>query len=385
MGQSAAGASKTITEEKSSSTDTAAEGNSSTDTATENSSTETADENEFTTIPEPLTSLFDASSCSLEDGDLLELSLLRYALYKSRHNEQHFLNLERMTRQQSQNPIWQVHRAGRATASNAHEISRMKDSPSLVKKVMQYTSFTSRSTDYGRNYESDAIEYFKQIESSKHKGFSVSLSGLIVDHLEPCLGASPDGFVNCLCHGKSVLEIKCPLKYQQGFDESPHDPDFPIDSNGNIKRNHKYFSQIQLQMSISATEHCHFFIYSPRPDFLSTIVYRDDKFIVDLREKMVDNFKALILPEIVSRKMDTEIFPMKRKVICSCRRPSFGLTLTCSHCKIEFHYSCVRVIRAPIRENGSVPSVELIKCPDDLIFYSTEKALFKQVIIMFVN
>ena len=349
--QSAAAASLDTLEERNSSTDTATEGNSSTDTAAEeNSSTDTAEENELTTIPEPLTSLFDASSCSLEEADLSELCKIKYMMYKSQHNEQHFINLERMTRQQADNPIWQGHRAGRATASNAHEIARMKDSPSLVKKVMQYTSFTSKSTHYGSKYESEAIQYFKQLESSKHKGFCVSPSGLIVDCNEPCLGASPDGFVTCSCHGKSVLEVKCPLKYEQGFNGWQQDPEFPIDSNGNVKTKHKYFSQIQLQMSISGTDYCYFFMYSPKPDFLSTVILRDDNFILELKKKIVGNFKAHILPEIVSRKMDSEKYPMKRTVICSCRRPAFGLTVTCSHCNIEFHYPCVQIIRAPKRE-----------------------------------
>ena len=36
-------------------------------------------------------------------------------------------------------------------------------------------------------------------------------SGLVINCQWPYMGASPDGIIKCKCHGKGVLEIKCPF------------------------------------------------------------------------------------------------------------------------------------------------------------------------------
>jgi len=51
-----------------------------------------------------------------------------------------------------------------------------------------------------------------------HDGFALKDTGLHVLKDKPYLGAPPDGLVECNCHGKGVLEIKCPYKYQNGLD-----------------------------------------------------------------------------------------------------------------------------------------------------------------------
>ena len=47
-----------------------------------------------------------------------------------------------------------------------------------------------------------------------HTQFSCTPAGLVVNPEYPHLGASPDGWVNCDCCGRGVVEIKCPYKYQ---------------------------------------------------------------------------------------------------------------------------------------------------------------------------
>ena len=69
-----------------------------------------------------------------------------------------------------------------------------------------------------------------------HDSFEVKESGLVIDAGIPCLGATPDRIALCNCHGKGVLEIKCPYKYKDGFESWQNDRDFPVAENLMLKR-----------------------------------------------------------------------------------------------------------------------------------------------------
>ena len=86
------------------------------------------------------------------------------------------------------------------------------------------------------------------------------------------LGASPDSLIQCDCHGKGVLEIKCPHIYRYGLKNWQQDKTFPIDENYQIKVDRKYYYQIQGQMFILNLDYCDFFIWSP-----ATFICRSSK------------------------------------------------------------------------------------------------------------
>ena len=52
------------------------------------------------------------------------------------------------------------YRAGRVTASVCFQVSRFKSNPSLINSIMQYTTFTSRFTEYGKETEKFANKNF---------------------------------------------------------------------------------------------------------------------------------------------------------------------------------------------------------------------------------
>ena len=83
----------------------------------------------------------------------------------------------------------------------------------------------------------------------------MSSSGLMIHTQFPCMGATPDGVVNCECCGKGVLEIKCPYScVTKSFLEAAKDRQFFVESNNgksSLKRNHAYYYQIQMQLKLS--------------------------------------------------------------------------------------------------------------------------------------
>ena len=297
----------------------------------DSSETDTSSETDETTLPEPLTALYDPTTINLEKEEITNVCQSVYEAYKKEYNDNAYANLSRYTKIQAQNPAWMTHRAGRVTASILKEVfctnENTKTSQSLVDKIMQYKiNKTNKYTQYGIKMEPIAKQYYVNEESCKHKNFSTNEVGFLVKSNQPFLGASPDGLVNCSCHGKRVLEIKCPYTYRNGLNEWQTNKDFPIDCNNQIKIDHKYHYQVQLQMYIYNVSYADFLVYSPSNNGKSSIlisVKKDDEFITTVIKKVLLYFTNIILPEIVTRKNDI-LLKNDRKTYCICKRPSFG-------------------------------------------------------------
>ena len=167
----------------------------------------------------------------------------------------------------------------------------------------------------------------------------------------PFLGASPDGLVHCTCHGRGLLEIKCPSNHKESLELWYTDPNCPVLSE-NMKTNHPYYYQVQHQMLVTNLNYCDFYVWSngktDNDQFLVRIE-KDTAFCETMMAKHAEVFDKVILPELLTRKSDPKI-ESKAKLYCLCRRPSFPPMIACDNklCKIEwFHYSCVNVKKAP--------------------------------------
>ena len=90
----------------------------------------------------------------------------------------------------------------------------------------------------------------------------IELTGLYIDAHFPDLGASPDALVNCDCHSMGVLEIECPEKNMNGLFNWQNDKKFPVTETDEIKRNHTYFYQMQVQILLTKWSYYKFFVWS---------------------------------------------------------------------------------------------------------------------------
>ena len=68
-------------------------------------------------------------------------------------------------------------------------------------------SFTTAATRWGCKHEKEAQEMYLNANRLKHHDLSVTESELVINPQWPYIGASPDGFVNCLCCGKGILDV----------------------------------------------------------------------------------------------------------------------------------------------------------------------------------
>ena len=84
--------------------------------------------------------------------------------------------------------------------------------------------------------------------------------------------------VTCYCHQLAVSEIECPIKYRKLLKKWNTDKDFPIDPNGEMRRNHQYYFQLQHQMLITGASHVYFYAWTPSTEaynFLFVDVAKD--------------------------------------------------------------------------------------------------------------
>ena len=182
------------------------------------------------------------------------------------------------------------------------------DSPSktFINCIVQYIPpVVVAATKYGIEMEPIARKAFTGHFKLYHENVKVTETGLHVNTNFPYLGASPDGLVLCSCHGKGLLEIKCPFKYRDNLKGWQYDPTFPISPDGDIRTSHKYDFQLQHQMLVTNVQFTYFYIWSKSPDsenFLIVKVVKDDDFCTKLLEKCDKLFNIVILPELLTRK-----------------------------------------------------------------------------------
>ena len=229
--------------------------------------TDSCSETEETTIPEPLTSVYDPTAINLSNEELKIRCTRAYEKYKNEFAQNQFSNISFHTCAELANPSWQLHRAGRITASICKEFfctdHTQITNKTLFEEIMQYTiRKPTNQMQYGSAMESSARDWYFATQKQKHVNLSVREAGFHVRVNYPFLGASPDGIVSCDCHDQKLLEIKCPSKYEDGFLNWENDKDFPLAKDYSPKTSHQYYFQVQLQIFMCKFSSVDFLFYS---------------------------------------------------------------------------------------------------------------------------
>ena len=164
-------------------------------------------------LPLALQSLYDPANLQLNYMELVEAGeSLQGILDISPAQQRH---LETITRDQAKSHLWMKYRAGRITASRLFQAVHTdpnKPAISLVSAICypESVKFTSSATKYGCEHERKAIDAYKLKQQQDHQQLKVTPAGLVLYLTKSCFGASPDSFLECLCCGSGVLEVKCP-------------------------------------------------------------------------------------------------------------------------------------------------------------------------------
>ncbi|KAH3822281.1 uncharacterized protein LOC127881093 [Dreissena polymorpha] len=276
--------------------------------------------------------------------------------------------LEKETRGQSVCPLWFEHRKGRITGTKAHDVFVMKESSNtdnlvrLITGSKCYNLSGKAAVKWGNTNEEKARHEYAQQQKGNHQYLNVMTAGLLVHQQKPFIAVSVDGVVKCACCPNRLLEIKCPYKHREKKIQDIKDKDFCLNEEGELKRSHRYYTQIQLQMYVHDVQSCDLFVYTSVDSVVAT-VSRDDDFCQKLVSKCEDFFFKFVLPELVSRRLEKtpssacEVSSQSIKTCdnevalwCLCQEPEYGRMIKCENedCPTQwFHYECVNIRRRP--------------------------------------
>lgn len=253
--------------------------------------------------------------------------------YRHRITPEQISQLETITRNQDASPVWFEHRKGQITGKKIHVFVRnpVHSCDNLVRRITgakTYDLTRNVAVQWGVSNEAKARLKYINEQRQLHREFTCEKVSFLIDHKNPFLEASPDGIINCACCGRGVLEIKCPFKHRNSsIDEAAmSDAAFCLNRQGQLKKLHRYYSQVQLQMCITETLYCHFCIYT-KVDMKVLHVEYDASSANEMVKIANDFFMSFVLGELVTGRLQCapSISPAVENdpvdVYCLCNQP----------------------------------------------------------------
>lgn len=146
---------------------------------------------------------------------------------------------------------------------------------------------------HGKLYEAKALKSFEQ-----KYNFKVKRAGFFICISKPFLGASPDGLIDL----DSVVEVKCPYNGRQECIEPGPNFNFLTYESGEIviRKNHKYYDQIQGQLFITKRAYCYFIVYTFKDMFVQKIAIDVDYCEKSLIPKLELFYSKYYMPYLAS-------------------------------------------------------------------------------------
>lgn len=202
-----------------------------------------------------------------------------------------------------------------------------------------------------------------------HVDLNVELSGLQINPAYPFLGASPDGLVSCACCGDGLLEIKCPFNCKDvGLQAAADNRDFCLELNNGVfklRRDNKYFYQVQAQLFVTDKPHCDFVIWCSKEGGHELFIERinaDHQFFSSALVAATAFYKQAILPELLAKAFTCPqiLAPPQSTAAqaepawCYCKstvQTTDMVTCHSDHCQIKlFHLKCLGLKNVPKRK-----------------------------------
>lgn len=190
--------------------------------------------------------------------------------------------IEKITRNQSDNIEWYKQRMGSITTTQVRDIVAWTEKGKinvhrLIEKSLsgfaQHLQHApkpmNQATKYGLKKEPLARKAYVAHFAKSHVGVRVQETGLMVHPQYHYIRGSPDGIISCSCHAEKVLlEIKCPANASNLHPaEAIRQRIITWVIGGNLSlipgESRGYYEQVQAGLAITGLQICHFIIWSP--------------------------------------------------------------------------------------------------------------------------
>ena len=175
-----------------------------------------------------------------------------------------------------------------------------------MKDLLHPRQLGTRAIMWGIDHEPGAITaYIEHQHQNGHHGLIVTNVGFHISVKHPFLGASPDGGVyDPSCEQPyGFVEVKCTYSHRDKTPrEACEDKGFFCALSTNdvtLKRQHRYFCQVQGQMLVGERPWCDFVVYTNKGITVERIKF-DPEFCDRMLVKLVDFYDNCLAPEMVS-------------------------------------------------------------------------------------
>ena len=242
------------------------------------------------------------------NADVIDQAIERFQV--STIHRQH---IEEITRDQSTTREWYDVRAQRITSSICGRILIQKQKSVALLRCSLYPKPLCEPLPppiaWGRKHEVTACRMYRDVMVSEgHNGLTTYPCGFLIHPTMGWLGASPDAKVvdPSFQPPNGIAEFKCPFSKR---DKSPQkccdDPSFYctwIDGHLQLKHDHQYYHQVQLQLLVGTDfSWCDFCVYTPKGLAVQRI-FPDKLWQSNHIPELDEYFFGHMLPEIVDPK-----------------------------------------------------------------------------------
>ena len=181
---------------------------------------------------------------------------------------------DKLTRDQSRNPLFFKLRANRLTASKIHRVVTRQDH--FISLADSLKSGRRQTADMKRDIDMEPIaaDVYCKLQNNI---VNLYPSGVIVSPWSFWLAASPDRKVYDPSRVPpfGLLEIKCPNK--ASISEVPYLKQDATTHTLKLKRSDKYYYQVLMQLAVAGLQWCDFFVWTPHDSHLETIRFDIDE------------------------------------------------------------------------------------------------------------
>ena len=152
--------------------------------------------------------------------------------------------------------------------------------------------------------------------------------------------------MKCTCHGKSVVEIKCPHKiWDKTIKYNFKDLDFlSLNTNGNISMNkkHKYYAQINSQMALAKSDKGYFVVWTTKDIFVEKI----DRDLIHWSKVSINLevfFKIYAVKGLLSIQSLTFCGKCSKVLVEEKKVTDNEYNLCCDRCGLWHDFKCQRI------------------------------------------
>ena len=218
-------------------------------------------------------------------------------------------DLEFKTCGQATSNEWHLARLMRVTASLSKDIAarRKPDFTPVVRRHLSGHFRGNKATQHGNENEETALKLFTD---SRNDIIDCIRTGLVVNAAQSWLGASPDAIVTMENGEKVLVEIKCPytardltvdeaIDKNKSFCMSRMDPSIAECNQVVLKKSHRYYYQVQVQLHVCRINACFFVVWTFK-DTKYIRVTKDDIFLKTVIPKLKKYYFEELLPALTA-------------------------------------------------------------------------------------